>query len=179
MQDYNEIDTKALIYAKRCEGQCLAKVRSNPNIYLWVYKNQHRWEASYRDMKRNYRWCNSCPYIFERSCRYIFEELLHKKFPPRKPKFLEGLQLDGYNEELYLAFEYSSNQHYQIVPFFHPQGQINLDARIQRDWEKRALCLKKAGSAKIFSPSNDFFTASLGDMCINFVEESLYLSLLM
>ncbi|CAG8797703.1 14070_t:CDS:1, partial [Cetraspora pellucida] len=35
MQDYNEIDTKALIYAKRRKGQCLAKVRSNLNIYLW------------------------------------------------------------------------------------------------------------------------------------------------
>ncbi|CAG8521104.1 2494_t:CDS:2, partial [Dentiscutata heterogama] len=34
LEDYNEIDTKALIYAKRRKGQCLAKVRSNPNIYL-------------------------------------------------------------------------------------------------------------------------------------------------
>ena len=55
MQNYNEIDTQALTYAKRREGQCLAKVRSNPNIYLWVCKNQHRWKPTYRDMKRNYR----------------------------------------------------------------------------------------------------------------------------
>ncbi|CAG8599989.1 16177_t:CDS:1, partial [Dentiscutata heterogama] len=56
MQDYNEIDTKAFTYAKRHEGQCLAKVRSNPNIYLWVCKNQHQWEVSYKDMKQNYGW---------------------------------------------------------------------------------------------------------------------------
>jgi len=43
---------------------------------------------------------------------------------------LEGLHLDSYNEELGLAFEYSSNQHYQIVSFFHPQEQMNLDAQI-------------------------------------------------
>ncbi|CAG8634724.1 1155_t:CDS:2 [Cetraspora pellucida] len=52
-------------------------------------------------------------------------------------------KLDEYNEKLYLAFKYSSNQHFQIVPFFHPQGQINLDAQIQRDWKKRALCFKE------------------------------------
>ncbi|CAG8852344.1 16121_t:CDS:1, partial [Gigaspora margarita] len=40
-----------------------------------------------------------------------------------------GLHLDGYNEELGLAFEYSGNQYYQIVPFFHPQGQMNLDRK--------------------------------------------------
>ena len=56
---------------------------------------------------------------------------------------MKGLHLDGYNEELGLAFEYSGNQHYQIVPFFHPQGQVNLDAQIWRDWQKKVLCYRK------------------------------------
>ncbi|CAG8818417.1 36385_t:CDS:2, partial [Gigaspora margarita] len=76
----DEIDTKALVYAQRRESRCLAK---------------------------NYCWCNICPNVPERTYQYIFEDLLHKKFPLRKPKFLEGLHLDGYNEELGLAFEYS------------------------------------------------------------------------
>ncbi|CAG8826837.1 17671_t:CDS:2, partial [Dentiscutata erythropus] len=96
------------------EGRCLAKV--SPNTYLWACKRKHQWEASYKSMKQNYRWCNICP---------------------------NGLHLDGYNEELGLAFKYSGNQHYQIEPFFHPQGQINLDAQIWRDWEKRALCYRE------------------------------------
>ncbi|CAG8714126.1 2479_t:CDS:2 [Dentiscutata erythropus] len=82
-------------------------------------------------------------YAQKREGRCLTKDLLHKKFPLRKPKFLKGLHLDGYNEELGLAFEYSGNQHYQIVPFFHPQGQMNLDAQICRDWEKRALCYKE------------------------------------
>ena len=126
MQD--EIDTKALAYAQRREGRCLAKV--SPNTYLWVCKKNHQWEAPYKNMKQNYRWCNICPNVPKRTCQYIFEDLLNKKFPLRKPKFLEGLHLDGYNEELGLAFEYSGSQHYQIVPFFHLQGQMNLDAQI-------------------------------------------------
>ena len=56
---------------------------------------------------------------------------------------MKGLHLDGYNEELGLAFKYSSNQHYQIVPFFHSQEQMNLDAQIWCIWEKRALCYRE------------------------------------
>ncbi|GET57488.1 P8.141C-like protein [Rhizophagus irregularis DAOM 181602=DAOM 197198] len=56
-------------------------------------------------MKQNYRWCNICPNVPERTCR--------------------------------------GNQHYQIVPFFHPQGQMDLDAQIWRDWKKKALCYRE------------------------------------
>ncbi|CAG8790147.1 3545_t:CDS:1, partial [Racocetra fulgida] len=52
MQNYNGIDAKALAYAQRREGRCLAKV--NPNIYLWSCKKNHQWEASYKNMKQNY-----------------------------------------------------------------------------------------------------------------------------
>ncbi|PKK56947.1 hypothetical protein RhiirC2_798973, partial [Rhizophagus irregularis] len=113
MEDYNDIDTKALAYAQRREGRCLGKV--SPNTYLWSCKKDHQWEAPYKNMKQNYRWCNIC----------------------------QKEHADGYNEELGLVFEYSGNQHYQIVPFFHLQGQMNLDAQIYCDWEKRALCYRE------------------------------------
>ena len=52
MQNYNGIDAKALAYAQRREGRCLAKV--NPKIYLWACKKGHQWEASYKNIKQNY-----------------------------------------------------------------------------------------------------------------------------
>ncbi|CAG8566511.1 14120_t:CDS:2 [Dentiscutata erythropus] len=36
----NEIDTKALAYAQKREGRCLAKV--SPNTYLWACKKKHQ-----------------------------------------------------------------------------------------------------------------------------------------
>ena len=71
MQD--EIDTKALAYAQRREGRCLGKV--SPNTYLWSCKKGHQWEARYKGNKQNYRWCNICPNVPERTCWYIFEDL--------------------------------------------------------------------------------------------------------
>lgn len=82
---------------------------------------------------------------YENRCREIFESLFNRKFPKVRPKFLKRtnghcLELDGYNEELKLAFEYNGNQHYKFNPRFH--RTINdLEEQIIRDNEKRQMCL--------------------------------------
>ena len=65
------------------------------------------------------------PRLFKREeeCRDIFEQLFAKPFPKlrvlRNPVTKENLELDGYNEELKLAFEYNGRQHYHYTPYFH------------------------------------------------------------
>ncbi len=55
----------------------------------------------------------------------------------REPAWLGGLELDCYNEEKRLAFEYQGIQHYEFVSFFHNGDINNLIAQQDRDVRKQ------------------------------------------
>lgn len=71
-------------------------------------------------------------------CELFPEKAFHKT---RRPVWLNKLELDGYNEELRLAFEYHGVQHFKYTPFFHRNGEIDLEKQKERDARKEWQCI--------------------------------------
>jgi hypothetical protein len=122
-------------------GECLSEYYDNNHTNLrWRCAKRHEWVACLSNVKNSGTWCPSCPFKSEDGCRRIVERLTGALFSKCKPGWLGGLELDGYNEDLRLAFEYQGEQHYNYIPHFHRNGPEDLvDQRI-RDARKRELC---------------------------------------
>ncbi len=102
--------------------------------------NGHKFESILGDITRG-QWCLKCNiWKNQKECLEIIEQITSDKFKQVKPKFLKGLELDGYNSKLQLAFEYNGIQHYEYVPFFHRNDPENLTKQQERDKLKQKLC---------------------------------------
>jgi len=100
--------------------------------------------ARYDSIKQG-QWCSVCSKSrSEKMVRSIFESYFHVAFPSQRPKWLlnytgHKLELDGYNEDLNLAFEYQGEQHYRYNKRWHRTKQRFEDQKY-RDFIKKELC---------------------------------------
>ncbi len=126
-------------------GMCLSEVYVNSQTKMdWKCAEGHEWSANFSHMRNRGQWCPSCVNKSEQLCRDIFESNLLEKFPSVRPEWLEGLELDGYNEELGIAFEYQGRQHYKYIPkFFHREGIHQFHEQQERDRRKYQICAER------------------------------------
>jgi hypothetical protein len=124
-------------------GLCLSTeyVNSSTNM-LWQCKEGHEWSAWFANVKYNKSWCPYCTCKTESECRAIFEKLTGKKWVKIRPPWLGGLELDGYCKELGIAWEYNGEQHYEVIPMWHKNGEADLKAQQERDKRKFDLCFQ-------------------------------------
>lgn len=126
--------------AQSRRGFCLSPNYVNQNTKLrWMCEFKHEWDATPVCVKLG-TWCPHCRLKNETECRSIIERLTRQPFTKRRPIFLEGLELDGFNEETGIAFEYQGEQHYKIIAHFYANGHEDLLAQQDRDATKAALC---------------------------------------
>jgi hypothetical protein len=133
--------------AKRKGGKMISNNYINSGLPIeWECANGHRWFAKYDHIKKD-SWCPICSSgISENVTRLILEHITQKQFPKKKPTWLlsesgSRLELDGFNEEINIAFEYNGVQHYQFNKRFH-NNLIDLEKRIADDIHKQNLCKK-------------------------------------
>jgi len=125
-------------------GKCLEKEYINVRAQMkWQCSEGHIWSTKFTSVKHSKKWCPYCAKgRSENLSRDIIEELMGLPFPSVWPDFLSGLELDGYNEDLQLAFEYQGKQHYQHVPYFH-KDITQFYAQQERDQRKYKICQEK------------------------------------
>jgi len=103
----------------------------------------HIWSSTYDNIYHRKRGCPNCASLkSEKQCRYIFETIMEIKFDKSKPKFLKGLEYDGYNDKYKLAFEFNGIQHYKYSSFFHKNGEIDFEEQLKRDKLKIKLSIE-------------------------------------
>lgn len=123
-------------------GSCLSTEYITDAVKLkWQCCEGHVWHASPNNIKHD-KWCPTCSEgLGERICRLFFQKLFGFNFIKIRPHWLKNskgflLELDGYCEELNLAFEHQGRQHYSKNSFF--SNHINYDE------EKRKLCKERS-----------------------------------
>ena len=85
--------------------------------------------------------CPFCQsYINENMCIDILKKLSNEHFTKMRLKYLDGLEIDGFNEKLMLGIEYNGEQHYKYIEYFHKGNKENFIKQQERDNRKIELC---------------------------------------
>ena len=112
----------------------------------WKCESGHVYRARISHRTGSMSGCPQCQtYKGEEFVRQTFERIFRVRFPSTRPAWLRNkrcLELDGYNEQLGLAFEHQGIQHYQVSPPFS-NTPAELARQQDRDQLKASLCAEK------------------------------------
>ncbi len=158
------------LFAQSKKGLCLSDTYVNNSTPLrWKCDSGHKWSASFHSIKDNGYWCPCCKQKSESVAREIMEEIMGCSFNKAHPSWLKRLELDGYNEDLEMAFEYQGKQHYEHVDHFHRNGST-LEKQQKRDRAKARRC-KRRNIALIVIPYS--YSYRDRDAMYEFIEEEI------
>tara|TARA_R110002153_G_C13285953_1_gene494490 strand:- start:79 stop:1794 length:1716 start_codon:yes stop_codon:yes gene_type:complete len=127
-------------------GKCIKyiKKKHGHKHFLFECSEGHQWNGNANHIRRG-SWCKECSSgLGERILREYFQQYFNKDFPNVRPNWLKNpktnrnLELDGFNEELKIAFEHQGYQHYQK----HYTNQ-RLDKQIYKDKIKEKVCKER------------------------------------
>ena len=156
-------------------GACLSSAYQY-KLMKWICADGHIWETMPHNITKG-SWCPICAksrWYSESKCRYIFENSVGQKFPSTRKALGNGLELDGYNEGLKLAFEYQGKQHYEFIP--HINRSFEKFVALKKRDQKKAKECEARGIGLVIVPywesSSDknlveFIKRCLGKRCVN------------
>jgi hypothetical protein len=130
--------TEARQHAAKHGGACLSnEVRNTKSKLWWKCADGHTWKATFKSVLYG-SWCPRCKRLIkEEMCRYAIKSLSGLSFTKTRSVLPSKLELDGYNQEKNLAFEYQGEYHYHSI---HDSHHDPLKNRVRRDNLKKREC---------------------------------------
>lgn len=134
--------------AKKCGGKCLSTKYVNSTTPMEYQCNNGHFFTRTPEQITAGCWCPECnSSMGERITRGLLKRIFNCDFKKVRPDSLrnkEGnkLELDGFNEELKLAFEYQGRQHVSFTKYFH-KNQAYFEKRQRDDFLKKEWCKEK------------------------------------
>ena len=125
----------------RCIKNMNGIVNINKYEYIQVLQQKEKYDLTRKGKKKVSKG--------ETICRYYFEKIYNAGFPTSYPDFLKNpetngqLELDGYNKELGIAFEFQGRQHYNSKDYIsvsHNSDENAFIQQIRRDDLKYRIC---------------------------------------
>lgn len=133
--------------AKARGGRCISRSYNGSATKLeWECGNGNRFHKMPGKIVQN-QWCPRCyRNTYEEICRIHFETIFNSEFPNSRPPWLRyvngrPLELDGYSEDLGIAFEHQGSQHYNLSLSHITDTEI-LKEQKKRDRFKKRACKK-------------------------------------
>lgn len=138
------IDDLRTLARERMGKLISTEYNNNKELLIWECIKGHQWKACFSNIKNKESWCPTCKdFNFnEEMSRHILEKIFTgHKFTKSRKVLSSGLELDGYNSDLRLAFEYNGIQHYKYDTFFH-ESEEDFILQQKRDDMKRRECIE-------------------------------------
>lgn len=121
--------------------------RGTSHYYQVTCKKGHTWVPKAFNVTSKNTWCPTCSsFKSEKEFRDCIEKATGGLFPKIRPKWLKGLELDGYNKKLRIAFEYQGEQHYNKDHHFHIVTGNKVKShrtQIRNDRLKKRICKER------------------------------------
>jgi len=139
-------------------GECLSNKYVNTLTKLrWRCSKGHEWRTAAQNILYRDQWCPICCKIGYREgvFRNAIENITGRPFHSIRPAWLRNrhgyvLEIDGFNEELMLGFEYQGQQHFEYIPRFHgKKGSGKLARQQQNDYDKK-IALQERGIKMLY-----------------------------
>lgn len=120
-------------------------------------KYGHEFEKTPAKVLFSGEWCPQCntKLLSENIVRNIFENIFNAKFPNTKVPFLyytktgNLLTLDGYNEELKIAFEHQGVQHKEVKEHIHGKDEEEANKKVKETQERDAFKVKRCDEKEV------------------------------